>query len=671
MKGADGRSVKACFAGFRKAVLLLFLIALIPMITAAFRGHGTGAFVGGAPVAGLTYRSDKCSGTTDAQGTFVYFKGKTVTFAIGDLVLGTAAGQERLSPIDLVPGAVDGTDPMANNISVLLQSLDQDGHLNNGIRITRAIAAIVGQYAINFDQAPAAFAADPNVKALLAELNAAGAFNDTDPRDRTLMGATAAREQLARCLSQRRTVKTAQGILKGSAADENTWQYLGIPYAEPPLGDLRWTPPQPPARWKGVRDAIAWGDQAAQSPSFQASGEGGMSEDCLYLNVTAPKKACKLPVMVWFHGGAFTILTGNTKGYNNAAGLTTKGVVLVTVSHRLGPFGYLAHPLLVEESEYGGSGNYGQMDLVAALEWVQDNIAAFGGDPHNVTIFGQSGGGGKTASLMTSPMATGLFHKAVIMAGVTELLPSTAETAIAAAEAVGTAMFNRLGVSSLAEARALPWTAIVQSDTDAGIPREIYRPTIDYHYISETYYDTVVNGQPNDVPLLIGCTAADYPHIVAGTKQQVPLRSTYGDSDIYVYKFNRVPTGWTQMGLLSNHGGEIPYLFNYPATFVSNYLFNLVLDPATGRRPAIGDLNGNGVTGTAGDTADIYASMGWSAADAAMAQTTMSIWTNFAKTGDPSIPGLDWPAYTTENDAYVEIGADALTVKSGLDTAFP
>ncbi|MBI5550625.1 MAG: carboxylesterase family protein, partial [Desulfobacterales bacterium] len=112
-------------------------------------------------------------------------------------------------------------------------------------------------------------------------------------------------------------------------------------------------------------------------------------------------------------------------------------------------------------------------------------------------------------------------------------------------------------------------------------------------------------------------------------------------------------------------------LFNYPGTFISNYLFNLVLDPATGRRPAIGDLNGNGVTGTAGDTADIYASMGWSAADTAMAQTTMTIWTNFAKTGDPSIPGVDWPAYTTENDAYVEIGADALTVKSGLDTAFP
>jgi para-nitrobenzyl esterase len=556
-------------------------------------------------------------------------------------------------------------------MAALLQTLDQDGHLNNGIQITQQIAKIVGRFVIDFNQDTAAFAADPDVAALLAELNAAGVFSDTDPRDRTLQGAAAARELMARGLSERNTVGTAQGALKGYAADENTWQYLGIPYAQPPVGDLRWRPPQPAKRWKGVREAVAWGDQAAQTPSFQAYGEGGMSEDCLYLNVTAPMAAKDLPVMVWFHGGAFTILTGNTKGYNNVNSLTTMDVVLVTVVHRLGPFGYLSHPLLADEAEYGGSGNYGQMDLVAALEWVRDNIAAFGGDPRNVTIFGQSGGGGKAASLMTSPMAAGLFHKAVIMAGVTELLPSNAEASIAANEAIGVAMFNRLGVATPAEARALPWTAIVQSDIDAGIPREIYRPTIDYYYLSETYYDTVVNGQPGDVPLLIGCAAADYPHIIAGTKQQMPLRATYSNSDLFVYKFNRVPTGWIEMGLLSNHGGEIPYLFNYPGTFVNNYYFSLVLDPATGRRPVIGDLNSNGVSGSAGDAADVALSVQWGAEDAAMAQTTMQIWTNFAKTGDPSIPGVRWPAYTTENDAYVEIGPHAVTVKSGLATAFP
>ncbi len=667
MKKVDRRRKQSSLAEFYQSAMLIFMMLLM---TAAFSGC-SGKFNGGTPVAGLSYKTQTCAGTTEADGAFHFLPDETITFAIGDLVLGSAVVGESMSPINLVTGAVDANNPSVNNISALLQTLDEDGHLNNGIRITKEIAKIVGKYALNFNQTTAGFAADPNVAALLAELNAAGVFTDTDPRPRTLLSAAAARELLTRGLGERNTVETTQGVLKGYAADKNTWQYLGIPYAKPPIGDLRWRPPQPPKCWKGVREAVAWGDQAAQSPTFQAYGEGGMSEDCLYLNVSAPKDVKDLPVMVWFHGGAFTILTGNTKGYNNVTGLPTKGVVLVTVCHRLGPFGYLSHPWLVEESEYGGSGNYGQMDLVMALEWVQDNIAAFGGDPNNVTIFGQSVGGGKVASLMTSPMAAGLFHKAVVMAGVTELLPSIPEESIAANEAVGIDLFNRLGVINLAEARALPWTAIVQSDTDAGIPREIYRPTIDYYYLSETYYDTVVNGQPGDVPLLIGCTAADYPTIIAGMKQQMPLRGTYSKSDLFVYKFNRVPVGWREMGLIANHGGEIPYLFNYRATFVNNYYFNLVLDPATGKRPVIGDLNGNGVTGTAGDTADVAISMKWGAEDAAMAQTTMQIWTNFAKTGNPSISGVEWPAYTTENDAYVEIGPDAVTVKSGLDTAFP
>lgn len=655
-------------AGFYGAVKPLFPMLLMAVV---FLGC-TGEFNGGTPVAGLSYKTDTCSGTTAADGAFRYLPDETITFAIGDLVLGSGVADGVMSPADLVSGAKDPADPRANNILVLLQALDADGHLNNGIRITSEITAIVGKYAIDFDQDTTDFAADPNVALLMAELNTAGVFNDTDPRQRSLPGAAAAREMLSRALSERNVVETAQGALSGYAADDNTWQYLGVPYAKPPLGDLRWRPPQPPARWKGTREAVAWGDQAPQAFYLQQYGEGGMSEDCLYLNISAPKEAENLPVMVWFHGGAFTILTGNTKDYNNVKSLPAMDVVLVTVCHRLGPFGYLAHPLLAAEAEYGGSGNYGQMDLVAALEWTRENIAAFGGDPDNVTLFGQSGGGAKTASLMTSPMATGLFHKAIIMAGVTEISSdATVESVVAGAEAVGKALFNRLGVASVEAARDLPWTAIVQADIDAEIPREIYRPTIDFHYQSNTYYSTIVNGQPNDVPLLIGCTAADYPTIIAGMKQQLPLRSNYGASDIFAYKFNRVPDGWAEMGLQSNHGGEIPYLFNYPATFINNYYFNLVRDPVTGGRPEVGDLNGNGVTGTDGDAVDVSLSMKWGAEDVAMAQTTMMIWSNFAKTGDPSIPGLTWPAYTSESDAYVEIGPAQLTVKSGLDTAFP
>ncbi len=668
MRVRHGKKRQPSLVQCNNSNLLLFVAFLISTVFIGCAGE----FNGGSPVAGLSYETETRSGKTDAQGSFYFLPDETITFAIGDLVLGTAVVKEQISPIDLVPGDTDLTNPKASNISVLLQTLDVDGHLNNGIRITKKIARIVGKYDINFEQPPADFTVDSEVMALLAELNAAGVFTDTDPRDRTLVGTAAAQKQLARALSERNTVMTSQGALKGYAADDNTWQFLGIPYAKPPLGNLRWRPPQPPKKWKDTREAVAWGDQAAQTFDMQAYGEGGMSEDCLYLNVTAPKNAEDLPVMVWFHGGAFTILTGNTEGYNNINALPTHGVVLVTVVHRLGPFGYLSHPLLADESEYGGSGNYGQMDLVASLEWIQENIAAFGGDPDNVTIFGQSGGGGKTASLMTSPLAVGLFHKAVIMAGTTVLTPeATVEQSIAETEAIGEALFERIGATTLGEARALPWTDIIQADTDAEIPREIYRPSIDFYYLSDTYYNTIVDGQPGDVPLLIGCTASDYPHIVAGVKYHVPLRAAHSASDMFVYKFNRVPAGWQELGLVSNHGGEIPYLFNYPATFVNNYYFNLVLDPETGGRPEIGDLNGNEVTGTEGDAEDVAMSMQWGAEDAAMAQTIMTIWSNFAKTGDPSIAGTAWPAYTTENDAYVEIGPTGLTAKTGLDTAFP
>ncbi|MEB3736413.1 carboxylesterase family protein [Halopseudomonas pachastrellae] len=158
--------------------------------------------------------------------------------------------------------------------------------------------------------------------------------------------------------------------------------------------------------------------------------------------------------------------------------MTEKDVVLVTVNHRLGPFGYIAHPLLTAESGYNGSGNYGQMDLVMALQWVQDNIAAFGGDPGNVTIFGQSGGGGKVYSLMNSPQAIGLFHKAIVQSGFAPL-DTTGEPgdSLAESEAIGAALFARAGVESLEEARALPWTAFAKADLDNSIPRQTYRPT--------------------------------------------------------------------------------------------------------------------------------------------------------------------------------------------------
>lgn len=633
---------------------------------------GTGTFTDG-PVSGLTYtRSGADSGTTDAAGRFRYAAGETVTFSIGSLSLGSAPGAAVLTPLSVTSGATAATDPQVNNKLILLQSLDADGDLNNGIQITDGVRGVVSAHAasINFNQSTTAFRT--SLTPMLTALNAANVLTDLDPRARTARTAASALEHFTRSTSARHVVTTTAGQLSDFEANASTWQYFGIPYAKPPVGDLRWRPPVAAAAWTGVRDAVSYSNQSAQNPQLESIGEGGMSEDSLYLNVTAPKNATNLPVMVWFHGGAFAILSGNTKQYNNPEGVTTKGVVLVTVNHRLGPFGYMAHPALTAESSYGGSGNYGQMDLVMALDWVKKNIAQFGGDPSNVTLFGQSGGGGKTYSLMNSPQAKGLFHKAIVQSGASEIPTSgTVATSLAAGEAIGSAMFGRLNVTTLAQARALPWTAFVQADLDAGIPREIYRPNADSYYLPKTYQQNVADGMPSDVPLMVGVTSGDYPSLRGALPTFMAQRTPTYRSNQFVYKFSRVPDGWAAMGLQSGHDGEVPYLFNYPLGMASNYSLNLVLTPQ-GTKPPIGDLNGNGVTGTTGDAADVYASMQWGAGDIATVDNVMTTWTQFAKTGNPSTPALSWPAYTLANDTYVEFGpAPTATVRTGLGTAFP
>jgi para-nitrobenzyl esterase len=628
---------KKCTGMFHKfcrtGLMVLLLLGFLSFMGCSGSSDGpvpTGVFTDG-PVSGLNYRTTHINDVTDGEGKFKYDHGATVTFSIGDLVLGSATGAAQLTPLSITAGAAAPSDPAVNNKLILLQTLDADGDLNNGIQITAAIRAIVSANAasITFNQETTTFRA--SLANLMTALNQANVFTDTDPRARTVRTAAAALEHFTRATSPSIIVETTYGKLRGFEANATTWQFLGVPYGKPPLGDLRWKPPQALTAWMGIRDAVAWGDQAAQNPAYQAWGEGGMSEDCLNLNIATPKNAAHLPVMVWFHGGAFTILTSNSKTYNNPNSLTSKGVVLVTVNHRLGPFGYLAHPLLVADSTYGGSGNYGQMDLVLALQWVKDNIAKFGGNPGNVTIFGESGGGGKVVSLMASPMAAGLFHKAICMSGTAVLSPtSTNESAIAAAEAVGIDLFDRLGIASVAQARALPWTAIVQSDIDNNVSREVYRPTVDYLYTSKNFYNTIKDGQPSDVPFLVGCTSGDYPTLIEGLIFNMPFRDLYSRAPKYVYKFSRVPAEGAAQGKLVSHGAELKYLFNYPSS----------TDPT------------------------------WNTLDWQIADMTMTMWSNFAKTGNPSIAGFDWPAYTTANDTYVEIGPTETTVKTGLGAAF-
>lgn len=619
--------------------------------------------LGSLPVAGLGYQSETGSGTTNARGEFRYLPGEAVTFHIGDLTLGTAEGAETLDLTDFSEHADDLTDPLVTNLAILLQTLDHDGDLNNGIHISEAAAGIVSTHAdqLVLDQTTSAFVASEAVTRLLADLNDGGeaVFNDTDPRPRSLQTAAYAVENLTRAMSERRVVSTTYGDLRGfTTPDELAWSWYGIPYATPPLGELRWQPPVAPEPWDGVRDALAWADQSAQDPAMEAFGEGGMSEDSLYLNITAPRQAGDepLPVMVWFHGGGFSILTGNTRGFNNTS-LPDAGVIVVTVNHRLGPFGYLAHPALTAESDNHASGNYGQLDLIAALNWVQDNIGNFGGDPDNVTIFGESGGGGKVLSLLHSPLAEGLFHKAIVQSGMAAPGDPTIPVEITqdVQEAEGGRLVEALGLEDeddlLTALRATPWPELVAQANAIGFAA---RPNIDGWYKTQSIRDAFEAGEHHDVPIISGANTGDYPGLIDGLLWYMPWLAEASQSDVFAYVFDHVPAGWRARGTPSYHGIELVYVFDYPGSFVAHYLLGL----SEHEDPAI----------------EKFATVDAPAPDpeeySFVSSTAVNLWASFARTGNPSLDDLNWPAYTPENDTYLEIGLTP-GARTGLEEAFP
>jgi len=696
-------------AVFRMRQLFLCLFLFLSFLALAACGGGSGSsglqvgvFTDG-PVSGLTYTGSSGSqGTTDATGRFTFLPNETITFSIGNLTLGSATGSATLTPLGIVSGATSASDQRVNNMLILLQTLDADGDLNNGIQITAAAQAIISANAasINFNQTTSAFAS--SLSSLMTSLNNAGVFTDTYRGTRALRSAANALSHFTRSAGGRMTVTTTYGQLRGfeSPASSNFWQWVGVPYAKPPVGDLRWRPPQNPDAWTGVREATEWGDQAPQPSAYSAYGLGGVSENCLTLNITAPKNASNLPVMVWFHGGAFGILTGNTDSYNNVASLPTKGVILVTVNHRLGAFGYLASTLLTAE-QGGHSGNYGQMDLIKALEWIKANIAAFGGNPNNVTIFGQSGGGGKAALLMASPLAKNLFHKVICESGIadpsnTVLNPSS----LADAEAKGDNLFSRLSVTTLAQARAVPWSTIINADLAAftTLAWLRYTPNVDGYYLTDTMANLLTSRMQSDVPILVGANSADIiagANLGDGIRTQLPLRAANNTSAHYVYKWSYMPTGlpygWGNLNVGAYHGVELVYVFNYPSSFVTHFAMGLPLVNGT---TALTTTN-IGVTASPTTNPALYGfqvlmSTGYynpayfatttplvaSTESTTLTDNVLTVWTNFAKTGNPSAAGIvtSWPAYNaTTNDHYVEIGSGgSFTVKSGLiTTGFP
>jgi para-nitrobenzyl esterase len=453
-------------------------------------------------------------------------------------------------------------------------------------------------------------------------------------------------------------IKTEYGLVSGGVITEAGSEihvYKGIPYAAPPLGDLRWKPPQPPAPWEGVREMTEYSIGAPQNSPFGPSTIE-QSEDCLYLNVMTPAEYAsdKLPVMVWMHGGAYSFLTGNDAVYN-LPGLPAHGVVLVTVNTRLDLLGLLAHPLLSAESPQGVSGNYIFLDMIAALEWVRTNIAAFGGDPDSVTIFGQSGGGFKVANLMASPLAKGLFHKAILESGTTTegYYPGKPLKDI---EAMGQDIFASLGVDKaadpLAAARALPWEDIV------GIVNALFvDAAVDGWFLPEPAAEIFKAGRQNPVPFITVINRGEItgrgpllmPQLIPGYTDMLANAGKAGVKG-YAAVFERVPDNWKAEGSVAVHGIEVSYVFGDMDPESEQWLTEFgisVFEGVTNPDPGLTEV------------------------DRQLSENMMQMWTQFARTGNPSIPSLaEWPAYDAASDKYLSLDVP-LQVNAGFSLIAP
>ncbi len=294
---------------------------------------------------------------------------------------------------------------------------------------------------------------------------------------------------------------TANGAVRGLASGAVD-EFLGIPYAAPPVGALRWQPPQPAASWSGVRDATQFAPHCPQSTS--PFGQASTSEDCLFLNVFTPShQRAGSPVMVWIHGGA--LVTGESDDYNPAK-LVEDGVTVVTINYRLGALGFLAHPALADAN--GQSGDYGLEDQQAALRWVQRNIASFGGNPRNVTIFGESAGGLSALSQVASPQARGLFERAIVESGSYNLT----QASLASAETAGEAFASKAGCASQTAAclRGLPVSTILTDEDAAG-----YTPNINSEVLPQTLGTAFATGNFNRVPIINGTNRDEWRLFVA------------------------------------------------------------------------------------------------------------------------------------------------------------
>jgi len=474
-------------------------------------------------------------------------------------------------------------------------------------------------------------------------------------------------------------VRIAWGTLEGMTVEHsNVRAFLGIPFAAPPVGKLRWQPPRPVEPWQGVRKAVAFGPRCMQRNIYSdmVFRDSGPSEDCLYLNVWTPAKSASdhLPVMLWIYGGGFQA-GGTSEPRQEGMNLAKKGVVVVSCNYRLGIFGFFSHPALTRESPHHASGNYGLMDQIAALLWVKQNIAAFGGDPNNVTIFGESAGSFSVSDLMASPLAKGLFQKAIGESGASfgagpDL--HAAET-LAQTEKAGEKFAKSIGATSLAALRAIPARKLSEESAKGH-----FWPNVDGYVLPQDVNTIFAEGSQSHVPLLAGWNKDEeagelysktspptaenlvkrlkarfgpdakhalkyYPHSTAAETRQstenlasdfftvydtwkwLEMQNKTADSPVYRYLFTRTPPeplsetddGIPLVKLGARHSAEIEYVF--------------------------GVLK--------------WKEIQWQPGDFRVSDAMMSYWSNFAKTGNPNGSGLPhWPRYTPQDHQVMILG---------------
>ncbi len=435
--------------------------------------------------------------------------------------------------------------------------------------------------------------------------------------------------------------------------------YRGIPYAAPPVGDLRWKAPEPAASWEGIRECTVFGNTSPQPAAAADHRDMPRSEDCLYLNVLTPAKTASdnLPIMVWMHGGGYVVGSASMPPYGSPR-LPQNGVVLVTANMRLGPLGLLAHPQLSKESADGVSGNYMFFDMIAVLEWVQRNIAAFGGNADNVTIFGESGGGAKVDCLMASPLTNGLFHRAIYESGAAgSLMPGIPMKDL---ESTGEKLFAKLGVDKetdpLEAARAMLPEKIFEAETS--LTQELkaeglWDSAIDGQFLTDAPANIFQAGKQNSVPVITSANLGeltgpgiilmpdvipDYVNILNGVNKS-------GQKG-YACIFDHVPSVWKQEGCVAFHALELCYVFGD-------------WDNSTGWWPVMFSILSTGSGAKSPDP-------GLTDIDRTVSENMMAMWAQFARTGDPNVEGLTaWPAYDAESDEYLYI-AEPLQVKSGF-----